>query len=286
MSVQLSGSTPTDFTFTSDGTRAQLLTMFQAQLNIAGWTVISGGGTSHIIMESSITPQGLKIRVDVLDPGSGNCIQFKLKDNTTLVGPTTFFLLPVNGITFRLWANPYQFFYFLSGSVMTRQRAIVCGGVPWVPPFIEDFLSFSYNGWLHGNGTTDTDTTDLTSTFRSRFVASSIKSFSAIWNGVVFGNVGTINRFGLLVQSALTNLDDLWEDGTWTLFEPILVWDSANYAAPVRHGQMWDAVLLSKTLDSELRRTFGGLRWRNITHQNQLAGGVGRGSLLLVVPDQ
>lgn len=267
MAIQLSGATPRDFSFSSSGTRAELVTNFQNELTAAGWHVISGGGTGDVVMESATTPQGLKIRVEAIDPGSGNCVQFKLRDNGGLVGPVTIFLLPVGGATFRLWSNPYQFFYYLSGTDMTKQRALVCGGVPWVPPFIQDILSIPYTGWLHGNGASDTDTRTLTGTFRKTVTVSTIVNYSAIWNGVTFGVANAINVFGLVIQTGLTNLDDLWEDGTFTIFEPVLCWQSSGFSSPVRHGQMWDAVLGTKPLDSEVRRTFGNMTWRMLTHQ-------------------
>jgi hypothetical protein len=279
MSIQLTGVLPIDFTFTSAGTRAELVSNFQTQLVAAGWTVISGGGSGDVVLESAVTPQGIKIRVEALDPGSGNCAQFKIKDDASLVGPTTMFLLPVNGSVFRLWANKYQFFYFLTGTDMTKQRAFVCGGVPWIPFFIQDLLTNPYAGWLHGNGTSDGDTHGLSATFRKVFTANVVTNYSALWNGAALGNTNLANKFGLIVQYGLTSLDDMWEDGTFTLFEPILIWEGA--LGTVRHGQMWDAALTSKPLDSEIRRAFGGQTWRNITHQNTSPG---RGCLMLVVP--
>jgi hypothetical protein len=280
MSIQLTGTVPIDFTFSSGGTRIELVSQFQTQLTAAGWTVISGGGSSDVIMESATTPQGVKIQVEAIDAG-GNCAQFKVRDGAALIGLTTMFLLPVNGSPFRIWANKYQFFYFLSGTNMGAQRSFVCGGVPWVPFFIQDTFTTSYAGWLHGNGASDTDTHDLNSCFRKVFTANAIRNYSAIWNGVAFGVNNTFNKFGLIVQTALTLFDDMWEEGTFTLFEPILVWESA--LGTVRHGQLWDAALTSKPLDSELRRTFGGITWRNVTHQNTSTAG-GRGCLMLLTP--
>src|SRR5215470_9021370 len=103
MALQLSGDVPIDITFTSDGTRGQLYTQFVTNLTAIGWGTISAVG-SDTILESGLTPQGLKVRIEVIDPGSGNCIQFKIRDNTTLIGPQTIFLLPSSGNQFRLWA--------------------------------------------------------------------------------------------------------------------------------------------------------------------------------------
>lgn len=276
MAIQFSGSDPRDYTFVSAGTRDDLATQFRTQAIAVGWTSITSS-----ILETATTPQGLKIRVDVIDPGSGNCIQFKIRNNASLVGPWTIFLLPVGGETFRLWINKYQFFYFLSGSDMSRQRSFVCGGVPWVPDFIRDSMSNSYAGWLHGNGSTDTDTRNLGGTFRKLFVASSVLNYSALWNGTAFGSINTLGNFGLCAQTAGTAIDDMWDDGTFSLFEPILVFQSSNFTTAVRHGLLWDAALGSKPLDSELRRTFGDVTWRNITHQS--TSFPGRGSLFLKV---
>lgn len=284
MALQLSGTDPVDVTFASNGTRGQLVSQFETVLTSAGWTVVSGGGSSDVILESATTPAGLKIRFEAIDPGAGNCAQFKIRDNTTLVGAVVIFLLPVNLANFRIWANKYQFFYFLSGTDMTKQRALVCGGVPWVPNFIKDIIAFPYIGWMHGNGTTDASATQLAQSFRKVLIVSAITNYSAIWNNALFSSSASTNVFGLVCQSANTNLDDLWEDGTFTLFEPILCWQSSNFSSPVRHGQLWDAALNSKVLDSEVKRSFANKTWRNITHQNGLAGGIGRGSLLLVTP--
>jgi hypothetical protein len=282
MSIQVSGTDPLDQTFVSDGTRAQLVSQFQTVLDAAGWSVVSGGGSSDVIMESATTPQGLKIRMEAIDPGTGNCAQFKIRDSGIVVGTQTLFMKPVNSAAFRIWADKYQFFYFLSGGDTSAQRCFICGGTPWIPDFLMDNMAFPYGGWIHGNGATDTDTRGILNSLRNKFLISQLVDYSAIWNGAAFGSGSTTGVFGLVVQTGITNFDDLWEDGTFTMFEPIICWQSGSFTQPVRHGQLWDAVLTSKPLDSEVKRVIAGKTWRNVTHQNGTTGGTGRGSLMLL----
>jgi hypothetical protein len=285
--IQFSNGNIINTTFISNGTRVQLVNQLESALNAAGWSAISGAGTSDWIYETVQTPTGQKIRVEGIDPGSGNCAQFKLRSgnpNNLVAGAA--FLLPVNGSSFRIWANMYQFFFYLMGVSSSSQRALVCGGVPYIWPFMSFTLSGSpWAGWMHANGFADTSTNQVLNTFRFNInnLSGAVQNYAAIWNeAIVAGAVS--GHFGLIGQGGTGTGDFQYEDGSWSMWEPILCWPggTADSSNMTRHGQLWDCAMIAKPYNSDDIRTIGGTTWMNITHQNGAVSSPSRGSILLV----
>ena len=292
--VAYSGGPQIDFVFTGINTKLDLVNNLDTQLAAAGWTAISGAGGTNPIYESATTPQGFKIRVDFDSTGATNCMRLRITNNVGTTSPY-FFLLPA-AAPYRIIANPYQFFYFRTGTVLSLQRALICGGVQWVPSMLLNELAVSaYLGWIHGPGVTDTAATTLDGTLRARLTPSGsqtgVSNYATIWNGSTWNDqAGTANRFGLLAQigspGGATALDNQWADGTFAMYEPILLFSIGSASAALtRVGQIWDAIIDGKSFQSESLREFEGHLWRAITHNNNavLVSTVTGGTLMHVV---
>lgn len=296
MAIQFSGGTIVDTVFVSNGTRGQLVSQWEAALVAAGWTAISGAGTSDPIYQSA-TAQGFnKVRFEFKDPGSGNCAQMFLRSDT-LVSTIPGFMLPVGGQPFRIWANKYSFFMFRSSPDTALQRCFLCGGTLWLPDFILDWMQdFPYLGWLHGIGTSDTDGTAIGTTTWRRAPCSVAPVYGQmLWRNLLvnagFGNapmplwgnyiVGNSAGGGVYAASQ-------WDDGTFHLLEPLLLHYQVAQASNVYaiKGQLYDAVMTSKRLDGETVRQIGNRSWRTLTHQVVTEGtasvSTGGGTLMLL----
>lgn len=277
MAIAYSGSTIIDTTFTSTGTKLDLVNNLDTQLAAAGWTAISGAGGTNPVYVSATTPQGIKIRVDFDSTGATNCMRLRLSGldiANAAINSSYLFLLPSNGNLFRIWANKYQFFMFRSGTDTSLQRSFLCGGVPWTTVAMVDFLqndigSNIYVGWIHGNGATDTSTTTQQNTFRKIVTTSAITSWRVIWGDTAFGSDVNTTQFYLLSEGSVSDYNYRWENGDYHMYPPILVWPTgiSTNTTSTRHGMLWDAVALGRAFNSEVLREFEGLTWRNITHQ-------------------
>jgi hypothetical protein len=289
--IQFSGGTIVDTTFVASGTRRDLIDQWETAVVAAGWTAISGAGTADKTYETAATPAGFKIRVEAIDPGSGNCAQFKLRDNAALV-TSALFLLPTASQLYRIWANKYQFFFFRSGTDMTLQRAFLGAGTLHLPDFMVDWMSgFPYQGWMHGVGGTDVDTTTLANTWRKApctGAGSSLVTNSHIWRNSQAGSFRPI--FFPVAHTTATGggsqlSADQWDDGTWWMAEPLMATYQGTASANITvfKGQLWDAVITGKPYDSETVRIIGGLKWRVLTHQAGPAVAIGStcGTILL-----
>jgi hypothetical protein len=292
MALAFSGQTPVNLVFNSNGTRLQLVNQLETALSSVGWTAISGAGSSDWVYESAMTPLGQKIRLEGLDPGGAAvCAKFRLKSGPpfNLTGQD-WFLNPVNGTAFRIWANKYQFFFFTSGPA-DSSRSLVCGGVPYIWPFMDFiFNTDPYCGWSHGNGGADASATLLAATFRRLYHLgqNGMVNYSSIWTGAVQTNVGSGALFGCVTLCPQGSVGVgscmQYEDGSWSLNEPILCWPTgtASTGNGTRHGQIWDGCLISKVYTSEDIRSIAGNNWMAITHNNGAA--TPTGTLMLLVP--
>jgi len=283
MPLAFSNGAIIETTFTSDGTKAQIISQWTNALVAAGW-----GGSSGILT-SGTTPQGFKIGMKAEDAGA-TCVRFRI-NGATINGNQDFFLLPTNGQLYRIWANKYQYAIFRSGLDLTLTRACVFGGVPWIPDFLTTYLNVpdNYFGWIHGAGSTDTDTSRTEqSTLRAACfgqVVSGQNTSGACWiiRGTTQGAVNfvfCIGRFGGNAVSGSGAGITKWDDLTWFLEEPFV-----NYAissVPYPAGLLWDACRVEKDFDGETRFLIGDFTWRVITHRT--ASQYGNGTLLFLSP--
>lgn len=266
MAIQYSGGTLENSTF-SPTTRQHIVDNITTALQTAGWTAISGtpGSSGDVTMESAATPAGTKIRFRFLEPGSGNCAQVTMKHSSGSPTSQIIYCLPSN--TWRIVADQYQFFAFMTGAGnATAARGVVMGGVLYTPSFIS-VSSGDAVGWMQGCGSSDADSTATRQTFRRGLRADAIAN-AAIWSGM-FGSTlleSTIAVAGAVVVVILqggNNQADTgyrWEDTTLLLYEPLISWAtgaSTSNEGRIK-GQLWDAMIVSGTWTSETVVSFDG----------------------------
>lgn len=300
MAIQYSGGPNVNTTFTcTTGTRREIVDGISAALVSAGWTIISGSGTGTQLLESDTTPspQSLVCRVQLHDPGSGNCAQIKFRNaGNTKAHSNGMFLWPEVGKVFRVIANPYQFFCFTSSSANTG-REFCCGGVPYLPSFLQGVITECI--WCHGTAHSDTDTT-IRATFRTHMMTCSqyYATHANLWNtvnGNQYENPGqdqnqyiTGYQMLLIQQGAKTSQTNAyrWHDDSLLVYEPLIGWGllSASDENKIR-GQLWDAAIVSYGFAADVTTSFDTQNWFNVTVSNNGTGGqFGIGSLFLVVP--
>lgn len=265
MAIQYAGGTIVNTTYTSDGTRGQMLTQITAALTAAGWSTISGGGTSDVLMESAVTPQGLKIRFRFFDPGTGNCIRVILRNNDlpTALASNAAYMLPTNGKIFRIIANKHQFFWFSSGALYrATAREIVMGGVPYTWTFTTAIITSAYCGWMRFNGPDDTSTANL-STWRDTLGV--LGGFSISVYGASIMNATLVNYSGFTLSypqilipvfftGGVRETMPIFLDGSAMEMEPLLSFsfDTTTVALSGRIvGQLWDASVMYGTVPGE-----------------------------------
>lgn len=301
MPIQYAGGTNVNTTFSNSGsaTRREIVDGVVTALTSAGWSTISGSGTGDVLMESATTSQGLKMRVRVLDPGSGTCAQLKVRNaSNVLAMSNALFLRPENSKTWRVIANRYQAFIFVPATSTVARD--FCGfGVPYIP---DQFASKIYDCiWAWGDSNSDTDSS-VRACFRKVLAANgnfSTASLFFVVNGGSWENRNGANQAnsaqGLpsLVfpqASAGQNVGSTtgyrWHNDEALMLEPLLAFGatSALDEAKVR-GQLWDAVISTESYAKDATVTFDGLNWWNLTDANVgISRNTSRGSLFVVAP--
>lgn len=300
MALQYSGGPNINSTFTcTTGTRQEIVTGLSNALVAAGWTVISGGGTANVLLESATTPspQSLVCRVQLQDTGSGNCAQVRFRNQGNTKAQTNqHFLFPTAGKVYRVIACKYQFFCFASDSI-TVGRTYVAGGVPYLPSFLQGVVTECI--WSQGNSTnSDTSTTNLQSFRGSTYTGNSGGQCNQ-WH-VVNGNqmeiYGTFfnSQPGLqqlYVQQSSQNVQFLgqwpgyrWHDGSLLTYEPLIGWGTtAGTDENLIRGQLWDSALISGQFVADQSTTFDSRNWWVLTNNTAWSSGQWNGATLVLV---
>ena len=301
MAIQYSGGTNINTTFTcTTGTRQEIVTGLQNALIAAGWTVISGLNTSNVLIESATTPspQSLVCRVQLQDPGSGNCAQIRFRNQDNTKSQTNQHLLvPAVGKVYRVIACPYQFFCFSSDSV-TVGRTYVAGGVPYLPSFLQGVITECI--WSQGNATNSDSSTTLYQTFRTSNFCGTDSAMCNQWNVVngnqveIYGVFGGGNRPGcqqLFVQQSSQNQymqsqppGYRWHDGSLLTYEPLIGWGlTGNNDENMIRGQLWDAAMISGQFVADQTTTFDSHNWWVLTNNVQWSSQFLFGATLVLV---
>jgi hypothetical protein len=279
MAIQYAGGTRVNYTFTDNGTRLSLVNNLNTQLKNAGWSAISGDGTGDVLMQSAMTPDGLKIRFRLLDPGSGNCAQFTMKNSTGTLTSSIGYLLP-GSFDWRIVANKYQFFMFRTGSANRKAaRGVLNGGTIWMPSSQVSLLGSDKEcGWMDAAGTSDTDTTQR-ETFRSVLTmtclsfAPSYGLRSSLYTSFMVNTTDntTLSQPGFLIPGSAVNAagrsSAAWQGGERHQAEALIGWSSgsANSNQWAIKGQVWDAMILSGQANGETTITYDGHTFIAIT---------------------
>ena len=303
MAIQYSGTNYNNTFTCTTGTRLEIVGGLQTALTAAGWSVISGGGTGNVLMQSATTPspQSLTMQVKLFDPGSGNCAQIVPRNVGGTKTMTNYLpLLPGVGKVFTVIANPYQVFVFTLSSQSTA-REYIAFGVPFIPSFLQGVITECI--WANGNGLSDTDAT-VRSTFRTGLWCGSSTSlpvtFPSSWydvngniweiftsspGGIPEGTPQLFAQVGSVLNTGTTN-GYRWHDDSLLTYEPIFGWGETAYTDECKiRGQLWDAVIVNDGFTADQTTSFDSHNWYVLTNQNTgTSGQLARGSLFLVIP--
>lgn len=302
MAIQYAGGTNINTTFSNSGspTRREIVDGIVAALASAGWSTVSGSGTGDVLMESATTPQGLKCRVRVYDPGSGNTARLYLRSAGITAAAGTFGagLLPEANKLWRVIANRYQAFVF--SPYMVASRAYVGFGSLYIP---STFASQIFECcWMWGSANGDTDTTTRPS---FRWTLGSNQNFSTsemcfilngnMWevgNGTNLGGTGSPGNPTLIypqhanmAYQGYSQYAFRFHDDSPLIAEPLMAFGlNSGDEAKIR-GQLWDAIIMTDVMSMGTTFSFDGHNFHNLTHINAGSQNLcARGSLLVVVP--
>lgn len=293
MAIAYSGLTISNTTFTqATGTRREIVDGIAAALLAAGWSQISGAGTADQVLKSATTPQGLAIRIRLLDPGSGNCAQAFLHNATGSLTQTAnqAYLLPAAAQIWRFIGNAYQFFCFVDGSTAANARNYVAAGVPWIPSFLSGSVTAA--GWMQSSSTSDTDTSTARIHFRTRLDSSGSGNVCNLYNGNIWAQNGLtgqylcapVSAYGPSFQSSYSG-GSRWADNSAQICDPLIAWALTAFGAEIQIvGMLWDACIITDSFVQATTSAFDSHNWYNLTNSNAGSSQITKGSLFLVVP--
>jgi hypothetical protein len=289
MAIQHPGGTIVNATFTG-AVKQDIVSNLQTQLTAAGWSVVSGGGTTDVLMQSASTPTAANfIRVRLRSTNLTNCCCLNMQDAVSLAS-LDYYLLPAGAKTFRVIANQYQF--FVTGGLSARD--FVCMGVPYTPTWLHGVITGAF-GWIMGNSASDGDTT-IRSSFQNGLHAATYGGMhtSQLCNGSLaqldqYGGSGPDPGAIRLVFPLNGNVQSVtgyrWHDDTLHLSDPLIGWGltGALDEAKVR-GQLWGAMVVSDSFSAgTILSAVDGHDWYAITNSNVGATNSGRGTLFVAI---
>jgi hypothetical protein len=289
--IQYSGGTVVNTTFSnsSSPTRLEIVTGLVTALNTAGWTTISG--TTDVILASATTPTATnQIRVEVLDPGSGNCAQVKIQNTTGVLISQGFYLLPGALKTWVVIANQYNFAIFTLGN--SAPREFVMAGTLYIPTFLNGVIVGDL-GWIQGNALDDGDT-NTKGSFKNALGVPCNDNFRGVWSAILNNSLlnfsgSTENSEMLLVPTLGARLNNnlypqQWHDGTYLVSDPLLAFGivSTSDVALIR-GQIHNAIVVSGGgLAQDSTVTIDTHTWYVLTVTNTIiSGNCSAGQVLL-----
>lgn len=272
------------------GTRGELVQLIEPVLTGVGWTVISGGGSTDVILKSATTPQGYAMRVRFYDSGSGNSTRVRMGNNSgSAMAANDMFILPAAGRIWRIVANAYQFFIYEDGTGGTVGRRVVMGGVPFVPTWNQASIANSVV-WGVNDASTDTATA-VQSTFRNCLAFDECVNSGNTGNVFQLINAGWIeginsNSNALGTARLVVSLSAFWGgsnsyraglrflDDSYLVSDPWIAFDATSFNAEGKIiGMVWDAmVIMNGGLTADSTFTFDGHTFIVITAPNSGSG--------------
>lgn len=285
------------------GTRGELVQLLEPVLTGVGWTVISGGGGTDVILKSVTTPQGYAMRVRFFDPGSGFCTRVRMgNDSGSAMATGDMFLLPAAGRIWRIVANGHQFFIYEDGTGGTSSRRVVMGGVPFVPTWNQASISNSVV-WGANDAGTDNAGTPGNSTFRNCLAldecvnsGNTANLFQLINAGWIEGTNSNTNNPG--TARLVVALSSFWATGnnayraglrflddSYFVSDPWIAFDATSFGSEGKViGMLWDGmVIMNGGLTADSTFTFDGHTFIVITAPNSGNGLTSGGQLCVRV---
>lgn len=310
MATLFSGTIVTG-TFTGN-TKQAIINGIQTVLTSAGWTVVSGGTSTNLLMQTVITPAGqgaLQARFRFKD-NAGTCCTISLENTAgTVLGSNNttngIHLLPGASRVFEVIANPYQFVVFVPGE-FNIARDFAMGGVNAI---VGPLTGITAAGFLKGNSVSDSSTT-IPFNWRNNIgiAQNQVPNFQAMWNASLLDNANntqnSANAAGCIelwvtvpacvgLVGGLTTTNNLiayrWANGDNFSSDPLISWALTLISdEPLVRGQLWDSIVIHDSVVGDTTASFSGHNWINITN-SESGGGVSsaqgrpRGSLWIAI---
>ena len=255
-------------------TRADWVNNMISALLAAGWTQISGSGTD-MVLGSGTTPDNLKYKVRIWDPGSGNCARVGLRnwDETLLSDNNAAFCYP-GGLTWKVVASAYQFFAWVPGS--TAGRTFVMATAPKLEPAVN--YNITEGAFFASNDKGDTDTA-FSATLRTNSYCASRVGIILNATAVYGGFVDTTRSLSLYTPAGTFAEFREWIDGSRDVLEARVRFHPTT--VPKWLGYLWDAMLLYTSMSPDLTVTWDGRTWISLTANNTENNALGTVCLLV-----
>lgn len=284
--IQFSG-TSFSTTIATTGTKQDLINSIETALlnGVAGWTTISGSGTTNLLMESGTTPQGLQIRCRIKDNG-GTAIQLYLENVAgTLVDTETAnfgaSLLATAGRTYQVIGSTYQFVIYQPGVA----RAFVWVGMPYLPAFMG---AVTQCGWLFSGNQSDTDaavketlnvapTVARPSNGAANYELMVNASYWAISASVAKSTTQTIGAPRLVLNGLTADFTMFlssatsyrWGEDSVMTGDIYPAWGlTAETIEAKLRGQVWDAIYIADSVAIDTTAVFSAHTFQNVTNSN------------------
>jgi len=255
-------------------TRADWVNNMINALLAAGWSQISGSGTDRVL-GSGTTPDNLRYKVGIWDPGSGNCARVGLRNwaETLLNDGQAMFCLP-GGLTWKVVASAYQFFAWVPGS--TAGRTFVMATAPKLEPAVN--YNITQAAFLASNDQGDTSTA-FSATLRTNTYCESRVGIILNADALFISFAGTTRS--LLLYTPAGTFGDFreWIDGSRDVLETRVKFHPS--ASPKWLGYLWDAMLVYAVMAPDQTVTWDGRTWISLTANNTVDNTLGTVCLLV-----
>lgn len=279
---------------------ASLCSAIDSALTGAGWTITTTSSSTDHIYQSALTPQGNQVKVRVWD-GGGTCVRLRMMNTAqTIAQANSCFLYVTTSTPYRLICNQYQFTIFVPGSLSSRN--FVMGSALFIPPHLVT-MGLTTCAFILGNGNSDTDTSNLTGSFRTAltsrgFVDASPAQGWTILNATpveydglstdAFAHVG-LPAIATMQSAALDGISGYrWHDDSALILEPLVLWGAPTLDDEGKlRGQLWDAFIATDSYTADITTPVDSHNYYNITDSNDgtLATPASmRGSIFVVIP--
>ncbi len=253
-------------------TRADWVNSMIGALLAAGWTQISGSGTDRVL-GSALTPDNLRYKVRIWDPGSGNCARLGLRNwaETILNDSFAAYCFP-GGVTWKIVASPFQFIAWVPGS--TSARTFVMATAPKLEPAMSYSITQACYMGSNDDGDVNTGSRPTIRTFLyHQCRAGVILNLDSNFNSIVSPD------YNLLVRTqnahpaggAYTRLE--WLDGSKDVMEARISFHPVALGKWL--GYLWDAMVVYQTMNPDQSVTWDGKTWVSITANNTQDGARG-----------
>jgi hypothetical protein len=176
------------------------------------------------------------------------------------------------------------------------------GSALFIPPNLVT-VGLTTAAFIQGNATSDTDSTNLTGSFRTALTTRGFPS-AAPGNGWTILNSTTVEYSGIsadsnqhpglptlavLQSAAIDSISGYrWHDDSALIMEPLIAWGTPTLDSEAKlRGQLWDAFLATESFPADIETSVDSHFYYNLTQSNNgnlsLPASM-RGSLFVVSP--